>query len=135
MCIWCFVFLAIFFSLKTTSLKTTYAQNTFAKFYSKAWQKQLIVKGFDNYPHTLTLSLLYLPYLILIHTWTMKHTHSYHTITVEWFGRATAAWQCGAVCCSLWTHLSPPAILASVIPLVHLNADAQFSSVLCFVLT
>lgn len=35
---------------------------------------------------------------------------------------------CGAFCCSLCIHLSPPAILASVIPLVHLNTDADLRS-------
>ncbi|KAM3612197.1 uncharacterized protein V6R79_004458, partial [Siganus canaliculatus] len=39
--------------------------------------------------------------------------------------------RCGAVCRSLCTHLSPPAILASVIPLVHLNTDAELASLLC----
>lgn len=42
---------------------------------------------------------------------------------------------CGAVCCSLCTHLSPPAILASVIPSVHLNTDADLSPVLWSYLT
>lgn len=62
---------------------------------------------------------------------TKTHMHARSSgSTVEWFGRATAMWQCEALCCSRWTHLSPPAILASVIPLVHLNTDSKLAPVL-----
>lgn len=61
----------------------------------------------------------------------MKTHNKTHTLPIpsQLSGLAERQQQqwCGAVCCSLCTHLSPPAILASVIPLVHPNTDAELS--------
>lgn len=62
-----------------------------------------------------------------LHVHTEKHTClPYHHSRVVWQSDSSSGVELSAVLCC--AHLSPPAILASVIPLVHLNTDAPVQS-------